>query len=84
LSVSFGAEAGLPQDRRRRLSRLQNEIFRAALCHRSTGPINAGMVNAQSAMPITDFVDKVYLPEFVKSSSGRQAKSSTKTFGKTI
>jgi len=29
-------------------------------------PINAGMVNAQSTMPITDFVDKVYLPEFVE------------------
>jgi integrase len=27
--------------------------------------INSGMVNAQSTMPITAFVDKIYLPEFV-------------------
>jgi integrase len=29
-------------------------------------PINSGVVNAQSTMPITDFVDKIYLPEFVE------------------
>ena len=29
-------------------------------------PINSGMVNAQSTTPITAFVDKIYLPEFVE------------------
>ena len=29
-------------------------------------PINAGMVNPQSTMLISDFVEKVYLPEYVQ------------------
>ena len=36
-------------------------------------PVNSGLLNPQSTMPITEFVEKVYLPEFV----GKQLRAAT-------
>ena len=38
-------------------------------------PLNSGLLNPQSTMLVTDFVDKVYLPEYVEKNSAARLSS---------